>query len=276
MSFALNAQAQNNTYHGNCSSDMDEVCPQTANNSSLEQQAQVLINQYAGQITDYRLNPASFSGKEYRLLSGKIVSYTTGKNSSGFPDQDFLVSVVSLSKAKELFNSIMNTGKVPYAYPEDGCQFRAHQWSFLLAEKGYLSGKMFVSGDLTFTSGSRTYQWGYHTAPFLLVKQNGSLVRYMFDPTMNASGPIKYQTWKNNLFRGNINAAISSEVQTPMQYLATGDYEYRNEDWKFFISDHICGGFQTSYRRESGDIEPYCQSNIDQIFEQHQQRVSCQ
>ncbi len=110
---------------------------------------------------------------------------------------DFEVSVVSLEKAKELFEFVSKKDYIPFKYPEDGCYARAHEMSLLLIGKGTKTGKVFIQGDLcvdTPNSPKGFVTWAYHVAPVVNVMVNGEVKTYVIDPSL-FDRPVLVEEW---------------------------------------------------------------------------------
>lgn len=86
---------------------------------------------------------------------------------------------------------------IPFRYPEDGCHARAHEMSQLLEKMGYITGKVFIEGNLrveTKNSPKGYVEWWYHVAPIILVETRGKLEPYVIDPSV-FDKPVPAEEW---------------------------------------------------------------------------------
>jgi hypothetical protein len=113
-------------------------------------------------------------------------------------------AAISLSKARQVFQSMAGQRDISFAYPADGCYARAHLmvrrmqriykitpykvWSFANGESLYVRTPNIPSGHVT---------WKYHVAPAVWVRLPGGKERwYVIDPSM-FHGPVTLTAWKN-------------------------------------------------------------------------------
>ena len=109
------------------------------------------------------------------------------------------ISVISLEYARELFNEMSSQECIPFGYPEGGCYARAHKMSRLLEDKGVISGKVWIKGNLRVDTlkGPKDYvEWGFHVAPIVKVKNGEKEEVYVIDPSVS-SAPVSIDEWPN-------------------------------------------------------------------------------
>lgn len=113
------------------------------------------------------------------------ITKTKVKNSEG---KEFEISEISEDYVKELFDYVASQKHIPFDLPEDGCYARAHEMALLLEEKGVITGKTFIEGNLrveTKNSPKGYVEWWYHVAPIVSVrKKDGSKGIFVLDPSI--------------------------------------------------------------------------------------------
>lgn len=112
-------------------------------------------------------------------------------------DQSLDLTVVSEEKARELFDMLRTQPDIPFLYPQDGCYSRAHRMARLLEDRGIISAKIFVTGNLqieTDRSPEGYVGWNWHVAPAILVRKNGVVIPMVIDPAI-FSTPVTVSEW---------------------------------------------------------------------------------
>ncbi len=125
-----------------------------------------------------------------------LLGQETFKDPGGSP---FKVSVVNEEYAKKIFDYLASQKHIPFRYPEDGCQARAHEMARILDKFGITTGKVFIEGALkvqTPHSLKGYVKWQFHTAIFLAVKdKSGKTSIQVFDPTL-FNHPVSRDEWE--------------------------------------------------------------------------------
>lgn len=124
-------------------------------------------------------------------------------------DQTIKLSVISEDEVNEYFNEMASNQSIPFGYAYDGCYARAHKMSRLLEDKGVITGKAFVEGNLNVVSPVLgNVNWWYHVAPVVLVKKDGKEIPYVIDPSLFKK-PVPFSEWRDYMTAGkkeNVNS----------------------------------------------------------------------
>lgn len=119
----------------------------------------------------------------------------------------------SIAVATRVFNDLLAqscpllnqpAGCIPFRYPYDGCEARAHRMAEILwARPSPITvGKAWqLGGGLRFdTDNAKCHfvEWDHHTAVFLRVKVNGKSEVFIFDPSM-FSTPVPHYDWTREM-----------------------------------------------------------------------------
>lgn len=98
--------------------------------------------------------------------------------------------------AERLYDEIAQNKDIPFAFP-DGCYAKAQKISMLLEERGIISGKAFIEGNLFhFDPEWGELFWTFHVAPFILVQEEHATRPYIIDPYL-AKKLLNYEDWLN-------------------------------------------------------------------------------
>lgn len=128
-------------------------------------------------------------------------------------DKNIELSVLSEKEVNSIFKELASRSDIPFGYPMDGCYARAHKMTTILDEKGIISGKAFVEGELYVDSETfGEIGWGYHVAPVVLVKQNSAIIPYVIDPSLFTK-PVPQTEWKAKMLEKS-KAILSREYFT--------------------------------------------------------------
>lgn len=105
------------------------------------------------------------------------------------------LTVLSKKDAEKIFHELASNPNIPFGYPLDGCYARAHKMVQLMEEKGIISGKAWVRGDIYVDSKLGEINWVYHVAPVVLVQEKNGPVPYVIDPSLSKK-IIPFSQWK--------------------------------------------------------------------------------
>jgi len=134
-------------------------------------------------------------------------------------------------------------GVIPFAYPADGCYFRAEDMAKLIEDDGYAVFKAGIQGVLEveteFIYGETdpqgrpldprnrledddgTITWGWHIAPALIVDTGAGFEIQVIDPSL-AGGPVSPAEW----------AAIMGQDRNAVEPLSRDTYgRYSDGSW---------------------------------------------
>ena len=130
-------------------------------------------------------------------------------------DKTIELSVLSESEATNAFNYLSAQSDIPFEFALDGCYAIAHKMCQLLENKGIISGKAFIEGELYFDSKILgEIPWNYRDATVIIVKPKGQemALPYIIDPTL-FDKPVPYNAWKDLLII-KVNSSIMHEYFT--------------------------------------------------------------
>lgn len=103
------------------------------------------------------------------------------------------ISVVSEIEIQAIFKDLALHEEVPWGEPE-GCWAKAQQISLWLEERGLVTGKTFVEGNIFFSAPGLDAFWTFHVAPVLLVRTAAGDQPFVLDLFM-AREPLPYKSW---------------------------------------------------------------------------------
>jgi hypothetical protein len=115
---------------------------------------------------------------------------------------DFFAKIkADIGKTGEV--DLASNQKIPFGYAYDGCYARAAKMSKILEEKGIISGKAFVEGNLNVVSPVLgDVHWWYHVAPVILVKIDDKEIPYVIDPSLFKK-PVPFSEWRDSMTGGD-------------------------------------------------------------------------
>jgi hypothetical protein len=128
------------------------------------------------------------------------------------------ISVVSPSKAQQVFKLVANRPDIAFRYPTDGCYARAHLMGLQMQQMGLKPGKVWAFDDKAFVDRSAMPRlvaltdahpkgfvaWKYHVAPVLKVQeQGGQVATYVLDPSLHKS-PVPLATWQKRMMHPKV------------------------------------------------------------------------
>jgi hypothetical protein len=114
--------------------------------------------------------------------------------------------VISVERAREVFDKLASDPDIPHRFVHDGCHFRAHVEAKALEDEGVYSEKVFLrpdsGADLRIDSEHAQLGWTlgiFHTAPVVLVKDaDGEVSRRVLDPSLG-SEPMTLDAWRSRM-----------------------------------------------------------------------------
>lgn len=102
---------------------------------------------------------------------------------------------------------------VPFDYLKDGCYARAHSISWLLDQKGIISGKAFLEGKIYYDAPKQGEMgWSYQVTSIVLVKKGGQVIPYAIDPSFFTK-PVPLSEWEAKLTK-NAKTKITRQYFT--------------------------------------------------------------
>ncbi len=171
------------------------------------------------------------------------------------------VSVISYAFMQELFDQLANHPRIPFKFPDDGCYARAHKMSLLLEQRGIITIKSFVIGDLRVETPNHPrgwVEWWYHVAPALYVKDikptpqplaGGpkssvattesveDMTLMIFDPSI-FDDPTSYIDWVGAMV-GHRTGRVSESYNTLRFVYTPGDISNSEELRDYLIQDLV-------------------------------------
>lgn len=150
-------------------------------------------------------------GISYSLGLAKVTNgYVQNKNDP----KKIEISIVDMNSAINLFNKMSRQPDLSFNYPHDGCYARATAMTRVAESENIIMGRVNAEGDLHVKTGIKDYpsaSWGWHVAPFVLVKNSkGKLITMVFDPLL-FKAPVELTVWlkkmleKTSDFKPKIN-----------------------------------------------------------------------
>ena len=128
------------------------------------------------------------------------------------------LTVVDLPTVFEIFDTLAAKKNIPFAFPERGCEARAHAMALLLEKENIKTGKIFATGFLkvnTPNTPSGFVVWRYHVAITMWVinPETQSVDTYVIDPSL-FNKPVKIHDWVAVQMQAKDNR-LDRLVQTP-------------------------------------------------------------
>lgn len=167
------------------------------------------------------------------------------------------VSVISYAYMQELFDQLIRHPRIPFKFPDDGCYARAHKMSLLLEQKGIMTIKSFVIGDLRVETPHHPrgwVEWWYHVAPALYVKDfaapaprrglnavspgavSEDYALMIFDPSI-FDDPVSYGQWVEAQIRHRTGKV--SEAYNTVRFVYTPSDISNSEDLKDYLIEDL-------------------------------------
>lgn len=121
-------------------------------------------------------------------------------------NQSYLRSLTIVSEDQLLeLTKELRTLPIDYYDEIDGCAARAELMSYYLAKKRIVTGNVYARGTIRIPSihiplTPATIQWGFHVAPFIMVKNSlGKIYPYSLDLTLLNGTPRPLNEWLSKL-----------------------------------------------------------------------------
>lgn len=149
-------------------------------------------------------------------------------------NQKIDLTVLTEDEAKSLYDEIASRDDIPFGYPLDGCYARAHKMVRIMEEQGVVAGKAFVEGQLYVDTKFGEVGWGYHVAPVVLIKKDGKVLPYVFDPSL-FDKPVPYEAWKGKMLAKK-KSVLESEYYTNRYAYDPDDKDSKYTDYQ---DDHV-------------------------------------
>ena len=108
--------------------------------------------------------------------------------------------VISMDKAKELFDMAKEMEDIAWDFKMDGCYARAHLMARRFEEQGVHVDKAWLKGNLfAKQDDGSAINWNFHVAPVVYVKDaQGEVKKMVIDPSIE-DGPVPAMEWANKL-----------------------------------------------------------------------------
>lgn len=117
--------------------------------------------------------------------------------------------VIGTDAAVALFAQLASQKQIPFDYPVDCCNSRAHEMCRIMKEEGIECKKVWNYGDLALETPNTPWgsvNWGWHVAPVVAVQSPGGAVQGMvMDPSIE-SGPVSVQDWQSH--QGDLGSTL--------------------------------------------------------------------
>ena len=128
------------------------------------------------------------------------------------------LTIVDSFTVRKIFSDLAAQKNIPFAFPERGCEARAHAMALLLEKENIKTGKIFTTGFLKVTTPntpSGFVVWRYHVALTLGVRHHitQAVETYVIDPSL-FNKPVKIHDWVAVQMQTE-NNRLDRLVQTP-------------------------------------------------------------
>lgn len=124
--------------------------------------------------------------------------YAKGKNDP----KEIEISIIDDESAKKLFSKMKQNRDLSFVYPRDGCYARTTAMTNIAENEKVIMGRVNVEGDLYVNLSIKEYpsaSWGWHVAPFVLVKKNNDkIIKMVFDPLLFEE-PVELSVWQKKM-----------------------------------------------------------------------------
>lgn len=164
-------------------------------------------------------------------------------------NQKIELTLLSLKEVESLYKELAANKTIPFEFPFDGCYARAQAMAKIMEDKGIISGKAFLEGNLSVESKEfGPISWRYHVAPIVMVQVGGKNVPYVLDPSIT-TGPVTFEDWKKQMiskpgnFKSNeyftnrfsYDPDMKFEQQNSLNSEAESDYPATNEKFSNYL-----------------------------------------
>jgi hypothetical protein len=191
----------------------EKLCADSSNMASLAEAKNNLMKKVSdlelvelisvldgGSLVGYYVDPAK-AGEYGCLYNGVILDSKAQENLSLIKkniNPDFQVSqIISMEKAKELFNKAKNMKDIAWNYKKDGCYARAHLMARRFEAEGIRVDKVWIKGDLSIPESG--INWNFHVAPIVYVDDGkGGSKKIVIDPSL-FDKPVTVDEWDNKM-----------------------------------------------------------------------------
>lgn len=139
---------------------------------------------------------------------------------------------------------------IPFNYAEDGCFARAHAMRRIINEMGYECDKLFLYDDLNPKINGNCYNWGYHVAIVLKVKNDKHQIKeVIIDPSLYSLGPISETFWTDLCYSTDCPKSTLSQSTLRKDRVPGMDLLYYSDQNKngyitdyddYLITDYVC------------------------------------
>ena len=159
---------------------------------------------------------------------------------STFPlNEKINLTIVDSLTVYKIFNDLAAQENIPFAFPERGCEARAHAMALLLEKENIRTGKIFVTGFFkvnTPHTPSGFVVWKYHVALTLWVRHpiTQEVETYVIDPSL-FNGPVKIHDWVSVQMQTE-NNRLDRLVHTP-SYVYDLNFTDGKSDLSYNLAD---------------------------------------
>jgi len=140
------------------------------------------------------------------------------------------LSVVSRKTLQNTFDVLKGfDDELVFSEYGNGCESRAHEMARMLDEMCIESAKVFVESDKIQLPG-KTWWWGYHVAPIVLVNEGQKINPYVLDPSL-FSEPVSLNRWLGKL--KEVNPKNTYDISLTTKYvLMPSDKDLELDDYQ--------------------------------------------
>jgi hypothetical protein len=147
---------------------------------------------------------------ESRFAIGEPLTWADLEVSLDLSDLKTGLTEVTPDQANDLFHSMQARGKIgaptedwiPFVYPDDGCDARAHRMCELMAtEHNVRAAKVWLYAKKpplkvpTCNSVDCQVLWDYHVAPVVKVQVGSTTAPHVIDPSVGPARPLMVSEW---------------------------------------------------------------------------------
>jgi hypothetical protein len=144
------------------------------------------------------------------------------------------LSILSESRAKDVFNKLKNDEDNSFNFISEGCYARAQKMALMMDDMDIMSGKIFAEGAFPMKGKDWEGTWEYHTASLIMVKKNKKLIPTVLDPAL-FDHPVTIDEWKAKLMKDSKSQLKDTFYTTRFIY----NRENKNVDATDYSLDQI-------------------------------------